>query len=126
MRLRFVLFIAFIVVPITEIALLVWFGQTFGFWITVLLVLVTALLGSFLLAQQSAATVRRVRFEAREGRIPAKTLADGAMLLVAGAFLLTPGLLTDAAGLALLVPGVRNTIRGWISVRIQRRWFVEL
>jgi UPF0716 protein FxsA len=126
MRLRFVLFIAFIVVPIAEIALLVWFGQTFGFWITVLLVLVTALLGSFLLAQQTAATVRRVRFEAREGRIPAKTLADGAMLLVAGAFLLTPGLLTDATGLALLVPGVRNAIRGWVTVRIQRRWFVEL
>ena len=126
MRLRFVLFIAFIVVPIAEIALLVWFGQTFGFWITVLLVLVTALLGSFLLAQQTAATVRRVRFEAREGRIPAKTLADGAMLLVAGAFLLTPGLLTDATGLALLVPGVRNVIRGWVTVRIQRRWFVEL
>jgi UPF0716 protein FxsA len=126
MRLRFVLFIAFIVVPIAEIALLVWFGQTFGFWITVLLVLVTALLGSFLLAQQTAATVRRVRFEAREGRIPAKTLADGAMLLVAGAFLLTPGLLTDATGLALLVPGVRNAIRSWVTVRIQRRWFVEL
>jgi UPF0716 protein FxsA len=126
MRLRFVLFIAFIVVPIAEIVLLVWFGQTFGFWITVLLVLVTALLGSFLLAQQTAATVRRVRFEAREGRIPAKTLADGAMLLVAGAFLLTPGLLTDATGLALLVPGVRNAIRGWVTVRIQRRWFVEL
>jgi UPF0716 protein FxsA len=126
MRLRFVLFIAFIVVPIAEIVLLVWFGQTFGFWITVLLVLVTALLGSFLLAQQTAATFRRVRFEAREGRIPAKTLADGAMLLVAGAFLLTPGLLTDATGLALLVPGVRNAIRGWVTVRIQRRWFVEL
>lgn len=126
MRLRFVLLTAFIVVPIAEIALLVWFGQTFGFWITVLLVLVTALLGSFLLAKQGAATVRRVRFEAREGRIPAKTLADGAMLLVAGAFLLTPGLLTDATGLALLVPGVRNAIRGWIGVRIQRRWFVEL
>ena len=126
MRLRFVLFIAFIVVPIAEIALLVWFGQTFGFWITVLLVLVTALLGSFLLAQQTAATVRRVRFEAREGRIPAKTLADGAMLLVAGAFLLTPGLLTDATGLALLVPGVRNAIRGWVTVRLLRRWFVEL
>ena len=126
MRLRFFLLIAFIVVPIAEIALLVWFGQTFGFWITVLLVLVTALLGSFLLAKQGAATVRRVRFEAREGRLPAKTLADGAMLLVAGAFLLTPGLLTDATGLALLVPGVRNSIRGWIGVRIHRRWFVEL
>ncbi len=126
MRLRFVLLIAFIVVPIAEIALLVWFGQTFGFWITVLLVLVTALLGSFLLAKQGAATVRRVRFEAREGRIPAKTLADGAMLLVAGAFLLTPGLLTDATGLALWGPGARSAIRGWIGVRIQRRWFVEL
>jgi UPF0716 protein FxsA len=126
MRLRSVLFIAFVVVPIAEIALLVWFGQTFGFGITVLLVFVTALLGSFLLAKQGAATVRLVRFEAREGRIPVKTLADGAMLLVAGAFLLTPGLLTDAVGLALLVPGVRNAMRGWIGVRIQRRWFVEL
>ena len=93
---------------------------------TVLLVLVTALLGSLLLAKQGAATVRRVRFEASEGRIPAKALADGAMLLVAGAFLLTPGLLTEATGLALLVPGVRNAISGWIGVRIQRRWFVEL
>jgi UPF0716 protein FxsA len=125
MRLRFVLFVAFIVVPVTEIALLVWFGQTFGFWVTVLLVLITAVLGSFLLAKQGSATVRRVMAETREGRVPAKSLADGAMLLVAGAFLLTPGLLTDATGLALLVPGVRAAIRGWIGIRVQRRFFLE-
>ncbi len=123
---RFILFVAFIVVPITEIALLVWFGQTFGFWITLLLVLVTAVLGSFLLAKQGSATVRRVMAETREGRVPTKPLADGAMLLVAGAFLLTPGLLTDATGLALLVPGVRTAIRTWIGTRLQRRFFVDL
>lgn len=125
MRLRSVLFIAFIAVPIAEIALLVWFGRTFGFWITMLVVLATALAGSLLLARQGTATIRRVRFEVDQGRVPGAPLADGVMLVVAGAFLLTPGLLTDAVGLALFVPAVRDTIRRTIGRRVQRRWFVE-
>lgn len=125
MRLRSILFVAFIAVPIVEIALLVWFGQTFGFWITVLVVLVTALAGSLLLSRQGTATIRRVRSDFQHGVVPAEPLADGAMLLVAGAFLLTPGLLTDATGLLLFVPTVRRAIRGWVGRRLQRKWIVQ-
>lgn len=117
--------VAFIAVPLAEIALLVWFGRTFGFWITMLVVLITAVAGSLLLARQGSATIRRVRFEMDQGRVPGAPLADGVMLVVAGAFLLTPGLLTDALGLALFVPAVRATIRGWIGRRVQRAWYVE-
>lgn len=125
MRLRSILLVAFIAVPLAEIALLVWFGRTFGFWVTMLVVLATAFAGSFLLARQGTATVRTVRFELDHGRLPGAPLADGVMLVVAGAFLLTPGLLTDAVGLALFVPAVRDAIRGFLGRRAQRRWFIE-
>lgn len=124
MRIRFWLFVAFIVVPIAEIALLVAFGNAFGFWPTLTLVVGTALLGSWLVSRQGRATWAQVRNDFAMGRIPGAAIAHGAMILVAGAFLLTPGMLTDAAGLLLLVPGVREAIRVWLVNRYADRWIV--
>lgn len=124
MRIRFWLFLAFIVVPITEIALLLAFGRAFGLWPTLALVIGTAFLGSWLVSRQGRATWTQVRSQFDTGRIPGAAIAHGAMILIAGAFLLTPGLLTDATGFLLLIPAVREAIRVWFVNRYADRWMV--
>ncbi len=124
MRTRIVLFIAFVLVPIAEIALLIAFGNAFGFWPTVALVVATAFLGSWLVSLQGRATLSQVRTQASSGRLPGAALAHGAMIVIAGAFLLTPGLMTDAVGFLLLIPAVRETIRKWLLNRYADRWVI--
>ncbi len=124
MRLRWILFVAFLVVPIAEIALLIAFSQAVGVWWTIGLVVVTAFVGSWLVSRQGRDTIRAVRTEFERGAFPAASLAHGAMILLAGAFLLTPGLLTDAAGFLLLIPAVRETIRRWYVARAASRWTI--
>ncbi len=117
MRTRLFLFIAFVVVPIVEIALLIAVGNAIGFWPTFAIVVATAFLGSWLVSMQGRATWDQVRNQVNRGQIPGAALAHGAMILIAGAFLLTPGLITDAAGFLLLVPAVREIIRKWVVNR---------
>ena len=124
MRAHTLLFVGFVVVPIAEIALLITFGNRFGFWPTFALVVVTAFLGSWLVSLQGRSTYTRVRTELAGGQIPGASIAHGAMILVAGAFLLTPGLITDAVGFLLLVPAVREVIRKWALNRYAGRWTV--
>jgi UPF0716 protein FxsA len=124
MRIRLILFVAFVVVPLAEIALLVAFANQFGFWPTFALVVATALLGSWLVSLQGRATFDQVRTQLNSGTIPGAALAHGAMILIAGAFLLTPGLMTDAVGFLLLVPAVRESIRKWLLNRFGGRWVV--
>lgn len=123
-RIRTLLLIAFLVVPLVEIALLFWIGQMIGFWPTLAIVIATAFLGSTLVARQGRETWLQVRLDMAEGTVPAKSLAHAAMILVAGALLLTPGFLTDAVGFALLVPQVREFLRTWLVRRYRDRWIV--
>jgi UPF0716 protein FxsA len=122
MRTRLFLFIAFVAVPIVEIALLIAFANAFGFWPTFALVVATAFLGSWLVSLQGRATYDQVRTQLNNGQIPGSAMAHGAMILVAGAFLLTPGLLTDAVGFLLLIPAVREMIRMKLMNRYIDRW----
>ncbi len=124
MRWRWILFGAFVVVPIVEIALLVAFSRAVGIWWTIGLVVVTAFVGSWLVTRQGRDTIRAVRLEFEQGVFPAASLAHGAMILLAGAFLLTPGLLTDAIGFLLLIPAVREAIRRWLIARSMNRWTI--
>ena len=122
MRIRLVLFIAFVVVPIVEIALLIALGNAFGFWPAFGLVVGTAFLGSWLVSLQGRATYDQVRTQLNSGQIPASALAHRAMILVAGAVLLTPGLLTDTVGFLLLIPALREVIRKSVMKRYVDRW----
>ena len=124
MRLRWILFGAFVVVPIVEIALLIAFSQAVGVWWTIGLVVVTAFAGSWLVSRQGRDTLRAIRLEFERSGFPAASLAHGAMILLAGAFLLTPGLVTDAAGFILLIPAVREAIRRWYVARVANRWTI--
>ena len=123
-RWRWILFAAFVVVPIIEIALLVAFSQAVGVWWTIGLVIITAFVGSWLVARQGREAVQTVRTEFAQGVVPAASLAHGVMIVIAGAFLLTPGLLTDAAGFLLLIPSVREAIRRWFVARSTNRWTI--
>lgn len=109
---RAMLLLILVAIPLLEIALLVKVGQALGFWWTILIVVGTAVAGSTLLHRQGIDTIRRVMAAAASGQPPVESLLDGVVLIMAGVLLLTPGLITDALGLLLLIPPVR-----WLLIR---------
>jgi UPF0716 protein FxsA len=111
----------FVAVPVAELALLVWLGRRVGLVPTVALILVTGVLGAALARWQGLATLDRFRVAMATGRPPHREVVDGVLILVAGAVLLTPGLLTDAAGFLLLVPAVRRRVRDRLVATVRRR-----
>ena len=100
-----------LLIPLLDAILLVVFGWYFNWVLVVLLVVLTALVGMLLVRAEGRHTMRKIQRKAASGEAPTNELLDGAMLLVAGAFLLTPGLVTDAIGLLLVVPLTRYPIR---------------
>lgn len=102
----------FILVPLLELVVLFKVGAQIGILWTILLILATAVIGVTLLRQQGMEVLMRAGQKMHEGSLPAKELAEGFMLAVAGAMLLTPGFLTDALGFSLLVPAVRSALVG--------------
>lgn len=112
----------FVTVPLAELALLVWVGRRMGLLPTVALVVVTGIAGAALARWQGLATLGRFRAALDAGRLPHRELVDGVLILVAGAVLLTPGLLTDVAGFLLLVPPARRFVRDRAMAAIGRRW----
>jgi len=110
------LFLAFVGVPILEIALFIQVGGAIGLGWTLALVILTALAGTALLRAQGLATLGRARASLDRGALPVREVFDGACLLVGGALLLTPGFFTDTIGFLLLVPPVR----GLLLARLQQ------
>jgi UPF0716 protein FxsA len=118
--LRLAVGLAFIVVPVLELALLIKTGQVIGVWATVGLVVTTAFTGALIVSRQSLSVLRRTLEAVAEGRLPVAPVLDGLFLLIAGALLLTPGLVTDAVALLLLVPAVRRAV-----ARASLRWVLR-
>ena len=112
------LFLAFIGVPLIEIALFIQVGGAIGLGYTLLIVVLTAILGTWLVRSQGIAALADLQRSFNELQNPAEPLAHGAMILFSGALLLTPGFFTDAVGFALLVPGVRRSVFNWLRTRI--------
>jgi UPF0716 protein FxsA len=110
--------LVFIAVPVLELALLIEIGRSIGVWATVALVLATALAGALIISRQSLAVVRQALEAASEGRPPVAPVLDGLFLMLAGALLLTPGLITDAVALLLLVPPLRRAVAFWCVRRL--------
>jgi UPF0716 protein FxsA len=115
------LFLALVAVPLIEIALFIEVGGLIGLWPTILLVLLTAIAGASMLRAQGVAAVRKLQAELERGGDPSPMIVHGAMLLFAGALLLTPGFLTDAIGFALLIPATRDAIIAWAKPRVAHR-----
>ncbi|MEN8833904.1 MAG: FxsA family protein [Pacificibacter sp.] len=101
------LFAFFVAVPVIEIALFIQVGGFLGLFPTLAIVILTAVLGSYLVKQQGAIAMSQLRSSFGELRDPSEPLAHGAMILFSGALLLTPGFFTDAFGFLLLVPAFR-------------------
>jgi len=110
----------FIGLPIVELALLFKVHDHFGLGPTVLLVLLTGIAGAALVRRQGIAILFRIQREMEAGNLPAPQMIDGIMVLIAGAFLVTPGLITDTVGFALLVPVIREYIRGWLRKKLEQ------
>ena len=110
----------FIVLPALELALLLEVGSRIGTLTTLGLIALTGVIGASLARWQGFSVLRRLQSEAAQGRLPAGPIADGVLILVAGALLITPGLLTDAFGFALLVPAFRELIKLTVWRRVDR------
>ena len=104
------LLILFLVMPLAEIWVLIEVGSEVGAIATVALVVLTAVVGAALMRAQGLATLLRARSSMAKGEVPALEMLEGAVILIAGALLLTPGFITDAAGFACLVPTVRRRL----------------
>lgn len=112
------LFLAFVAVPLIEIALFIQVGGLIGLWPTLGVVVATAVVGTALVRAQGAQTLAELRHSFQDLRDPGEPLAHGAMILFAGALLLTPGFFTDTVGLLLLVPPVRRWLLRTLASRV--------
>lgn len=108
----------FILVPLVELYLLIQVGSLVGVEITIGIVVVTGLVGAWLARFQGLKVLNEVRASLSVGEMPADALIDGLLILVAGAVLLTPGLLTDALGFGLLIPRGRRIVRSLVRRRL--------
>ena len=113
------LFLLFLTIPMIEIALFIQIGGAIGLWPTLAVVIFTAFLGARLIRAQGVLAIDRLRSSLNELRDPTEPLAHGAMILIAGALLLTPGFLTDAVGFAMMVPAVRSALYAFLRSRIK-------
>ncbi|MFY0633506.1 MAG: FxsA family protein [Vannielia sp.] len=113
----------FIAVPIIEIALFIQVGGLIGLWPTLGIVIVTAILGIWLVKSQGRQVLAELQGRFNELRDPTEPLAHGAMILFSGALLLTPGFFTDFVGFLLLVPAFRTAAFGWLRKRVKVQSF---
>lgn len=114
------LFLLFTVVPFVELYLLVRLSGVIGFGTTLLVVVLTGVLGASLARAEGLRVIQQWRQATAEGRVPEGGVLSGALVLVGGVLLVTPGVLTDLLGLCLLVPATRALIAGFVAARITR------
>jgi UPF0716 protein FxsA len=114
------LLLLFIVVPALELALIIQVGIHLGTWPTLALIVFTGIVGAYLARLQGLSVLTRAQEQMSRGELPAGSLVDGVMILVAGALLMTPGILTDAVGFSLLVPALRNRIKEVVLKRFRK------
>ena len=118
------LLLAFTVVPLVELSLLIRIGRAIGGWPTIGLVVLTGVLGAALAKHEGLRTWQGIQLELAQGRMPAHEMVNGIMILVAGLLLVTPGIITDAVGFALLVPPIRNLLRTRLTEHFKQRMVI--
>ena len=116
-----VLALLFVVVPVVEIYLLIQVGQVVGAWWTVLLLVASGVAGSYLVKREGGRAWRALQQALAERRMPARELADGALILIGGTLLLTPGFLSDLVGAFLILPFTRPVARRLLTQVVTRK-----
>ncbi len=117
---KYLLFVAFIVVPIAEIATFIRVGDIIGLWPTLGIIVLTAFLGTGLLRYQGMATLKTAQRSLDSGELPLDSVIHGLFLLVAGLLLLTPGFITDLIGFLLFIPPLRLMIAQWALAKLKK------
>ena len=119
------LFLIFVAMTILEIVVLMAVGDVIGKWETVILIIVTALIGSTLLKQQGWSTMAKAQQSIAEGKTPALEMLEGVVILVSGVLLITPGFITDSLGLLGLMPWTRRYFINHILEKNAERVFSQ-
>lgn len=114
------LLLLFTIVPLIELYILIKIGSYIGGLNTILLVVITAMLGAFLARLEGLRTLQQIQSSLSQGQIPAEELIDGVLILVGGIMLITPGVLTDLFALVLLFPFTRMYFKRWLRRRFDR------
>jgi UPF0716 protein FxsA len=118
------LFALFIVVPLVEIYVIIQVGQAIGPWWTILLLVLDSILGSWLIRHEGSRAWRALREALDHGRMPARELADGALILIGGTLMLAPGFVTDAFGMLMILPVTRPLFRRLLTRVVATRLLV--
>jgi UPF0716 protein FxsA len=112
------LILAFVIVPLVELAVILQVGQLIGPWWTIALLVLDSIVGAWLLKREGARAWRSFRDALGEGRWPGDEVTQGALVIVGGTLLLTPGFVTDGLGLAMLLPVTRAVLSRLIRARV--------
>jgi UPF0716 protein FxsA len=115
------MFAAFIVVPLVEIYVIIQVGQVIGVWWTIVLLIVDSIVGTWLIRHEGGRAWLALQEALGSGRMPAKELADGALILIGGTLMLAPGFVTDAVGILLILPLTRPLARRVLTTVVARR-----
>ncbi len=114
------LFLLFTLVPLTELYILLEIGSYLGALNTILLIIFTGILGAYLARMEGIRTVQQISQNLATGVVPAEEMVDAVLIFVAGVLLVTPGVITDAAGFLLLIPYTRTIFKRWLRKRFDR------
>ena len=111
----------FITIPLIEVILFITIGKYIGLWNTIFIIIVTGIIGAILVKNQGISILNKAFEEIRLKKMPILSIFEGIAILVAGAFLLTPGFLTDTLGCILLIPKTRNLIITYITLYLKKK-----
>jgi len=117
----FKLFLIFAVVPLVELGILIKIGTHIGTLNTISLVILTAAIGAYMVRLEGIGVLSRIQHNIQDGQFPAEEMINGAMVLVAGALLLTPGVFTDLIGFLMVIPVSRNVIKRLIKQYLEKK-----
>ncbi len=115
------LVVLFVGVPLLEIYVLVQIGQEIGAWWTILLLILSSIIGTWLVRREGGRAWRALTSALQTGRMPHRELADGALILIGGTLMLTPGFVSDAVGAVLILPFTRPLARRALAQLVSRR-----
>ena len=114
-------FLFFIAIPLIEVILFITVGKYIGLWNTIFIIIMTGIVGAILVKSQGITILNKALEEIKSNQIPILSIFEGIAILIAGAFLLTPGFLTDTLGCILLIPKTRNLIISYITTHLKKR-----
>jgi len=114
-------FLLFIAIPLIEVILFITIGKYIGLWNTIFIIILTAIIGAILVKSQGISILNKALEEVRLNKVPIQSIFEGIVIFIAGAFLLTPGFLTDTLGCVLLIPKTRNLVIIYITSYLKKK-----